>query len=408
MSSTGIEQTAEGAKKVRSTNEWLAEVAAAVSQGDAAAARLLLREVEGFPADAALASGASRCQAVLRRADWLDAALEGMHRDLDEDRFASAVGHFRQALGLSRGLPLLKARVDKQAERHCRRLLPENWRIAETILQEAAATEPGFIPDPDLKDKLKQARHDELITYAIHKADKAELDGNPAEARQMLVDTLTAHPSETRIMERLRVMDHPEQAAKPELVVKVEASQLKAMAATPQESELDTEGTVTDPIAGLPIPWKTRVLISNAAWNSIMNIGAIAATVAMLGTAGLLVWRHFSQPATQPAQVVQKATSRSPAAPPIEAPAVAGPNGTSESPFEDVPGAGSDQDTVLQAVRAYRVNAAGKTTDDVVDEVAIKGNQATVRYRPKTEKNGQAVTFSLVRQGGAWKVEKVQ
>jgi hypothetical protein len=78
------------------------------------------------------------------------------------------------------------------------------------------------------------------------------------------------------------------------------------------------------------------------------------------------------------------------------------PVGAGGSPFLDVPQPPSDQESVLAAVRAYKPMGAG----DVLDEVDIQGKQAKVRYRSKASTASQV--FSLVRQNGGWKVQKVE
>jgi hypothetical protein len=383
-------------------------MSAASARGDREQAALLLEEAETHHhGDSALAAAVAKCKVIVRRAQWLDSALDAMRHDLAEDRFASAVGHFREALGLSRGLPLLKSRVDQQAERRAAELLPDNWRIAETLLHEAAITEPPLSPAAELTEKIQQARQEELIIVALHKADRLELEGHPAEARQKLIELLAANPSETRISDRIYALDHPT-VTPPELVVKIEASQLPVLKASqPSDSELDTEGSLNDPAYEFSRPGRTKFVISNAALDAIKNFAALAATTTMLGTAGILVWQHFSQP-VRPAHVRHRDTSSTaittvpvtqPPPPDVNADAK-----TSKSAFEDVPQPASDQEAVLQAVR----NSGRPTGAEVVDELAIKGNQATVRYRPKDSGSGAPITFSLIRQGTTWQVQSVR
>jgi hypothetical protein len=342
--------------------------------------------------------------ASVQRGLWLDSALDEMRRDLEEDRFASALGHFREALGLSRGLPLLRARVDQQAELYSEELLPRNWRVAEVILQEAAATDPAFSPDPKLVANLQQARHDELVAGAIHKADRLELDGKPQEARESLAGFLTAHPGEALILERLRSFDPPAPAAKPDApVAEVQPpSEVSPLPEAIPDETVPLGLPHSDRRSELPKPWPTKVLISVSAWNAIKDLTAVVATAAMLGTAGFLVWKHFSEPQ---APVLRKPILPQTTASPPQTPLPAPP---SNSPFQDVPLPPSEQDTILEAVRAYSQSAGKNIDDSVVDEVDIQGKQAKVRYRPKDKSSTAKLIFSLVRQGDGWKVQNVE
>ncbi len=341
----------------------------------------------------------------VQRGLWLDSALDEMRRDLEEDRFTSAIGHFREALGLSRGLPLLRARVDQQAELYSEELLPRNWRVAEVILQEAAAIDPSFSPDPKLVEKLLQARHDELVSAAMQKADRLELDGKTQEARDSLAGFLADHPGEAVIQERLQKFDGPaitvepdapapQVLPSPELTPAVQEPSIPvAVPDTPPQSERRSE---------FPKPWPTKVLISVSAWNAIKDLAAVVATVAMLGSAGFLVWRHFSEP--HPPVLRKPVLPQS-----IIAPTPVIPNASpGNSLFQDVPMPPSEEDTIIEAVRAYSHNAGRNIEDSVVDEVDIQGKQAKVRYRPKGKAAAAKLVFSLVREGDGWKVQKVE
>jgi hypothetical protein len=330
------------------------------------------------------ASGKDR---VIQRGLWLDSALDEMRRDLEEDRFVSAIGHFREALAISQGLPQLKARVNEHAELHSDELLPRNWRIAEALLQEAAATEPPLSPDPELLEKVKQARHEERVAMALHKADRLALDGKPAEARDALAELLHAHPNDTQIKDRLQALDPP---------VPVEA----LPDVQPEPDPLPEPVPEKETPSPVPVPpWPTKVLISSSAWNTTKDLAAVVATAAMLGLAGLLVWRHYAEP---PARPIPRYSPKQEQATPPPAPAA------SKSIFEDVPPPPSDQDVILQAVRAFSQESGKKIDNAVVDEVDIQGKQAKVRFRPKDKSSGPTLVFSLIRQNDTWKVQKVQ
>jgi hypothetical protein len=262
-------------------------MSAAVAQGDAEAAEFLVREAESqHSGDPNLAPALAKCKDLVTRAKLLEESLETVERDLTEDRFSMALGHFREALCLSRGFPALKAAADEQAARHAKKLLPQNWRVAEALLQEAVTAEPFFKPEPELQKQFRLARHDEMITSAIHKADRAEFDGTLEDARRRLKDLLAAYPSETRLAERLRALDRkPDPVAAPVSTPIQPAS--KPAVVSVYDPEIAALAAKTKP-AYEPIP--------TATWDSIKNFVSLAATSAMLAVAGILVWQHFSAP----------------------------------------------------------------------------------------------------------------
>jgi len=352
---------------------------------------------------------------VLQRGVWLDSALDEMRRDLEEDRFVSAVGHFREALGLSRGLPQLKARVNEHAELHSEELLPRNWRVAEALLQEAVATEPPLTPDPELLEKVKQARHDEQVSIALNKVDKLTLDGKTAEARERLAELLAVYPTETRIRHRLQTFDHPEQpaepAAQPEPQVQPALAHVQpVLAAAPAPDEVESETALPIAVPSFareqPIAWPTKVLISSSAWSAIKDLAAVVATAAMLGTASFLVWRHYSErPAgLRSTHSVQQPQPQEQANLAQTAP----PAKIGNAVFQDIPIPPSDQETILRAVRDFSQTSGRNIDNEVVDEVDIQGKQAKVHFRPKGKSSAPNLVFSLVKQTDGWKVQKVE
>ena len=223
------------------------------------------------------------------RARWIEDALKAMDRDLADDHFSAAIGHFREALCLSNGFPDLKAVATAEAAQQSEKLLPRNWRIADALLQEAAATEPAFSPGTQLLDKLLLARYEELIARAIQQADRAVFDGKVEQARQRIKELLAEYPKEQKLNEALAVLDRPpaEQPA-PETkfaVIKSDA---------PRNIGLYNDATPKDFSP-------TRMESAASTWDGMKNFVALATTTVLLGVAAFLLWQHFSTlPATAP------------------------------------------------------------------------------------------------------------
>lgn len=238
-----------------------------------------------------------------KRAEWLKTTIFLLRQDLEEDRFADAIGHFRQAIALSRGLKDLRALTNETAQDEAFKLLPQNWRIAEAMLDEARAAEPSFRIDSDLQKKLRAAREDEILANAIYRTDRTALEGKTETARAQLNDLLTAHPDDSRIKDRLHALDHPQPLAE-----KLAASPPAPIAATPENpvaTAVATSPSEADPAAseGTPPnepedraqpPRRTKFLIAHSTWTAVKNFSVLAAATSMLGLAALLLWQHFS------------------------------------------------------------------------------------------------------------------
>ncbi len=279
-----------------------------------------------------------------RRSEWLDTSLLAIRRDLDEDRFSAAMGHFREAIGLCRGLPHLKTRLDQNVDRFILTLLPQNWRIAEVMLQELSPIEPVFVLKAPIREKLNQARVDEA-------RPKSRVSANqPAKS-----EAVASNPART-----------PEPVSN-------------------SESEKITQKDPAPPSVKEPI---------------VINFSLVIAASLVFAIGSVLVWQHFT---------IHAPAAKSVFVPlPAETQAVPSPSKSSNGIFQDVPVPPTDEQSILDAVRSYSGANGQRINDDVLDEIDIKTNQASVRYRPKETSKGSAITFSLVREGSGWKVQSAR
>jgi hypothetical protein len=460
----------EGSRELRPVGELLAAMAAVIANGDAQAARRLVQEAEtNYPDDNLLTSAVRRCQAVVKRGEWLEAILELLRRDVEEDRFADGLGHFRQALSLGRGLPALKALADREAERQLTKLLPQNWRVAEALLQEAAAAEPPLSIDAGLLEQLRAAREDEVVTSAIRQAERAlwgalTPEGGTAEMRRKLTELLVIYPGNERIREALDSLDRPGTAVARAAAQVVQPTTRRAHAGTAPGPDADALPPSTS--------WPAKLGLSNSAVSAIKSFGALAATTGMLCCAGFLIWQHFSKTSATPATAVRHARPQGPLPVPVIAEIVpeeeqawdlvkatddasdirsflvAYPASSHavrarmklaamewetldkgnrqvlenylraypETPYRAeaqrlLLAAAANQAAILQAVHRYFANLTddpAQTGDGILEVPVIDGDRATLRYRPKDPAAGEVQIFSLIRQQGVWKVQQVR
>jgi hypothetical protein len=223
-----------------------------------------------------------------QRAAKLDAVLLAFRTDLARDRFAPATGRFREAVNLSRAWPELRTRVLRTAAEESRNLLPRNWRVADALLSETQGLEGDFAIPTEFWDKVKTARHDELISSLLYAVDRTELHGTLEKAREHVNRLLVSYADEPRIQERLREIEQQIAAGS----APPKAGETAAAAVTAPEKPVAVAAAVRTSPSG-----QLRVRISDATFDKLKSILTLAGATAMIAAAATLVWMHYSHPA---------------------------------------------------------------------------------------------------------------
>jgi hypothetical protein len=231
-----------------------------------------------------------------KRAAKLDAVLLAFRTDLARDRFAPATGRFREAVNLSRAWPELRTRVLRTAAEESRNLLPRNWRVADALLSETQGLEGDFAIPTEFWDKVKAARHDELISSLLYAVDRTELHGTLEKTLDHINRLLASHPDEPRILERLREIEQKMKAGSTEPQAAVETA--AAAVTTPRDKPLEVAVAVHT-----TSPWRLRIRISDATLDKLKSVLTLAGATAMIAAAATMVWLHYAHP--EPVRRVQ-------------------------------------------------------------------------------------------------------
>lgn len=100
-------------------------------------------------------------QSAATRTPLATAAMQTVESELAQDHFSSAIGKFREAINLSRGYPDLEDQVVILAADLGRQLLPRNWQVAKSFLNEAAELKPGYVFASDLLREIQEHERDQ-------------------------------------------------------------------------------------------------------------------------------------------------------------------------------------------------------------------------------------------------------
>ncbi len=227
------------------------------------------------------------------RAAKLDETLTIFRAELEADRFAPALGKFREAVNLSRAWKELRTRVLRAGAQEAKNLLPRNWRVAETLLSETNGIEGDYAIPTELWDKVRIAQHDEVISNALYTVDRTELIESVEKAREQVNGLLLTHPAEPRLQAKLQEL---KEKLNPTTPVQVEAP----AAASSEKPQVDP------PVAKPPDPaveavaasagQRVKIAIAGTAWDKVKTVATVAVSAAMIVTAVVLVWIHVRQP----------------------------------------------------------------------------------------------------------------
>ena len=224
------------------------------------------------------------------RAAKLDETLTIFRSELEADRYAPALGKFREAVNLSRSWKELRTRVLRAGAQEAKNLLPRNWRVAETVLSETNGIEGDYAIPTELWDKVRAAQQDEVITNALYTVDRTELIESIEKAREQVNRLLVTHPAEPRLQAKLDDLVEKLNRTKP---TPVEAAETVKSATPPVAKRADP---AVEPVAAGPAAQRVKIAITSTAWDKVKTAATVAVSAAMVVTAVVLVWMHLRQP----------------------------------------------------------------------------------------------------------------
>jgi hypothetical protein len=143
---------------------------------------------------------------VQRRA-LVESALAEMSVALEECRLVQALGAFREAANLSREFPALRKIICSAAIEQAEPLASRNWRVAESLLEEALHLDASFAIPAAIRHSIQKERREESIGNVLAEAARADVAGTLAATRRRLALALGDYPGEARLVSRLESVD---------------------------------------------------------------------------------------------------------------------------------------------------------------------------------------------------------
>ncbi|HEY1947987.1 MAG TPA: hypothetical protein VGG97_13315 [Bryobacteraceae bacterium] len=110
-----------------------------------------------------------------------------------DSRFTQALGAFREAVNLSQGVRSLREIAFDTAVEEAEQLLPENWRVAEALLNELPLLNLDRTAPSSLEARIRRAARDEAIANVLN---RVKLGGDLEEIRERLKRAVRLYPGE--------------------------------------------------------------------------------------------------------------------------------------------------------------------------------------------------------------------
>jgi hypothetical protein len=144
-----------------------------------------------------------RQQRQAQRLALIVSSLAEMKVAMEESRFVRALAAFRQAANLSREFAALREIVCNTAIEQAEQLTSRNWRVAESLLNEAFQLDSSLAIPPAIGQSIQRERREESVGNVLAEATRAEATGSLPEVRQRLAFVLGNYPEEARLKSRL-------------------------------------------------------------------------------------------------------------------------------------------------------------------------------------------------------------
>jgi len=189
-------------------DDLAAKIGAALSAGDHEKAAVLLHEAErSFPNDEAWPALAAQCEKLARRKGQFEAALQSALDELSEDRFASSLGKFREAISLCPGYEMFARKVRDAGATAAETLAGRHWRFAEALLVELGESNGQRAGSDATWETIEKQKREESIRVALEESGRAEHAAYLPHLRERLAALVKAYPQTAPVETRMRVLD---------------------------------------------------------------------------------------------------------------------------------------------------------------------------------------------------------
>ena len=152
-----------------------------------------------FPSDGELLSLERLAREGLDRVVDAQRLLEHSQAAAEAGRQLEQVDLLRRALELDDRNRAIRAALGSVLTERARSLVDEDWRTAETWIDEAAAVDAGQAAIQNLRTIVAAARHKEEVSRCLAEARELQRAGNPAAALEKVTEALAAYPEDQRL-----------------------------------------------------------------------------------------------------------------------------------------------------------------------------------------------------------------
>jgi hypothetical protein len=202
-----IEGTIGGGTPEFFENPKVAQIVSALEQGDHETAGNLLKDaIEQSPDDKQLLRLSTKQRRQAERFTRVYSLLKETHEAIDGDEFVRAVGAFREAVNLSKGFSALEDATFEVGVDAAGELGGRNWRIARTLLEDAARINPKLTIPEQRWTVVQAAEREETIANALAQTALAK-PADLGRARERLSRTLEQYPEDAGLANRLRSIE---------------------------------------------------------------------------------------------------------------------------------------------------------------------------------------------------------
>ncbi len=201
------ESTGTGAARAVSRDGLIEQIVEALGRGDYQPAGGFLRlGLEHFPEDNVLRRLATKQRKLEERFSRVYSLLEETRKAMEDDAFVRAAGAFREAANLSQGLADLEEAAFSVAVEEAAELGDRNWRVARSLLEEAARLNAKLAVPDSLWEGVRAAEREEIVANVLAETALAQPD-DLERARERLTRTLERYPHDSGLVNRLKSIE---------------------------------------------------------------------------------------------------------------------------------------------------------------------------------------------------------
>ncbi len=190
------EQQALSESKAR----WVEQIDQHLGTGDSARALDLLDDAQKeFPEDAELAALETLARQISQRSAEAQELLAQGRELCSQQRFQEGIDHLRRALQLDERNPAIRAVLIDTLLGEARSVLENDWRSAETLVQEALDLDPGHALAKSLRTLVLDRKRNSFVDECLSKARQAQAAGDREGALAHVEQGLSLYPVEPRL-----------------------------------------------------------------------------------------------------------------------------------------------------------------------------------------------------------------